>query len=49
METVAKVKTIKNLPQEQQLILYGLFKQVTTGDNNAPKPDEADLVNKYKW
>jgi acyl-CoA-binding protein len=49
METVAKVKTMKNLPQEQQLILYGLFKQVTTGDNNAPKPDEADLVNKYKW
>lgn len=49
MEAVMKVKSMKGIPQEQQLILYGLFKQCTTGDNNAEKPSEADLVNKYKW
>mmetsp|Transcript_43389 Transcript_43389/g.86212 ORF Transcript_43389/g.86212 Transcript_43389/m.86212 type:complete len:252 (-) Transcript_43389:77-832(-) len=49
MDSVNKVKTMKGIPQEQQLILYGLFKQFTAGPNNSPQPDEADLVNKYKW
>lgn len=49
METVAKVKTIKNLPQEQQIILYGLFKQYTSGDINIPQPDESDVIGKHKW
>lgn len=49
METVAKVKTIKSLPQEQQIILYGLFKQYTSGDVNIPQPDESDVIGKHKW
>jgi acyl-CoA-binding protein len=49
MEAAGKVKSMKGLPQEQQLMLYGLFKQYTVGDNTTPKPDEADIVNKYKW
>jgi hypothetical protein len=49
MEAAGKVKSMKGLPQEQQLMLYGLFKQYTVGDNTSPKPDEADIVNKYKW
>lgn len=49
MDAVAKTKTMKGLPQDQQLTLYGLFKQYTVGDNTAPQPDESDFVNKYKW
>ena len=48
-EAVAKVKTLKSLPQEQQIILYGLFKQCTVGDINVPQPDEGDVIAKYKW
>ena len=48
LEAVAKVKTMKLL-QEQQIILYGLYKQCTVGDINIPQPDEADVIAKYKW
>ncbi len=49
MEAVTKVKTVKNLPQEQQLVLYGLFKQYTTGDVSGPEPELSDFVGKAKW
>lgn len=49
MEAVTKVKTVKNLPQEQQLVLYGLFKQYTAGDASGSEPDQSDFVAKAKW
>lgn len=49
MEAVSKVKTVKGLPQEQQIILYGLFKQYTSGDINIPQPDQSDIIGKHKW
>jgi acyl-CoA-binding protein len=49
MGAVTKAKGLKGLQQDQQLTLYGLFKQYTVGDNTTVKPDEADLVNKFKW
>eukprot|EP00793_Prasinoderma_coloniale_P000942 PRCOL_00007032-RA len=35
--------------QEDQLILYGLFKQANIGDNTAPKPGMLDFKGKAKW
>ena len=49
MEAVVRVKNTKGLQQEQQMMLYGLFKQYTTGDIDIEKPSEADIVAKYKW
>lgn len=49
MEAVAKVKTVKKLAQEQQLVLYGLFKQYTAGDVSGPEPEQSDFVAKAKW
>jgi hypothetical protein len=46
---VEKVKAIANVVPEQQIILYGLFKQCTVGDVSVPSPDEADVVAKHKW
>jgi acyl-CoA-binding protein len=48
-ECVMKTKNMKSLPQEQQIMLYGLFKQYTVGDINIPQPDELDMIAKYKW
>lgn len=44
-----KLQLMKNVPQEQTLMLYGLYKQYIIGDINIPKPDESDLIAKYKW
>jgi acyl-CoA-binding protein len=49
MEAVTKVKSVKKLAQEQQLILYGLFKQYTAGDVSGPEPEQSDFVAKAKW
>ena len=35
--------------QEQNLLLYGLYKQYSTGDVTIASPSEADVVEKYKW
>lgn len=37
------------LDQEQQLFLYGLYKQSTNGDNSAPKPESKLTPEYYKW
>lgn len=31
------------------LRLYGLYKQASAGDNNAPKPGFSDMVGRAKW
>lgn len=38
-EAVENVKKLKTTPQDNELLsLYGLFKQVTVGDNNTDPP-----------
>ncbi|KAJ2795445.1 acyl-CoA-binding protein (ACBP)/diazepam binding inhibitor (DBI)/endozepine (EP) [Coemansia helicoidea] len=50
-ETAAEdVKELPKAPsQDEQLTLYGLFKQANEGDNTKPKPGMFDLKAKYKW
>ena len=47
-KAVADSKDLK-LEQEQQLILYSLYKQATIGDVNIPQPWTIDFVGKAKW
>mmetsp|Transcript_6412 Transcript_6412/g.9613 ORF Transcript_6412/g.9613 Transcript_6412/m.9613 type:complete len:90 (+) Transcript_6412:77-346(+) len=35
--------------QDDRLRLYGLFKQITEGDNTSPKPGMFNLKAKLKW
>jgi len=35
--------------QEQNLLLYGLYKQYSLGDITIASPSEANVVEKYKW
>lgn len=42
-------KLSKEPSDEDKLKLYGLFKQVTVGDNKTDKPGMFDLKGKYKW
>lgn len=49
-ETALKAgKFIKQLNQEQQMMLYGLFKQASVGENTSPEPGQENLVDYYKW
>ena len=48
LEAQSKSKLLGNaLSQEQQLTLYGLYKQITMGNNVTDKP--SDIVAEYKW
>ena len=40
---------MNQLDQEQQMFLYGLFKQSTVGNVSGEKPDEGNIVEFYKW
>lgn len=43
------VKNLKNTPGDDELlVLYGLFKQATVGDNNNPQPGFLDFKGKSK-
>lgn len=42
-------KLSKEPSDDDKLKLYGLFKQVTVGDNSTSKPGMFDLKGKYKW
>ena len=42
-------KALTKLEQDQQLILYSLYKQATIGDVNISKPWSIDVVGKAKW
>jgi len=42
-------KSFSNLDTEQQLELYGLFKQGTCGDVDTSKPFFFDMVGVAKW
>lgn len=48
IEYTEKVKSL-NVPQEIQLKLYGLFKQVNFGDNTTQQPNFLDLRGLAKW
>lgn len=47
-DAVGKAKTLSLIP-EQQIVLYGLFKQYCAGDNSMPEPDKSDIIAKHKW
>mmetsp|Transcript_29321 Transcript_29321/g.31994 ORF Transcript_29321/g.31994 Transcript_29321/m.31994 type:complete len:255 (-) Transcript_29321:118-882(-) len=50
MQAAGTAKALmNNLDQEQQMFLYGLFKQSSVGDNTSEKPNEGNLVEFYKW
>uniref|UniRef100_A0A0C3U1D4 ACB domain-containing protein n=1 Tax=Guillardia theta (strain CCMP2712) TaxID=905079 RepID=A0A0C3U1D4_GUITC len=40
---------MKKISQDQQLLLYGWFKQVKEGDCNTAKPGMLDFSGKAKW
>ncbi|CAH8497621.1 unnamed protein product [Schistosoma turkestanicum] len=45
-----KVKKLRTKPNDSELLeLYGLYKQVTVGDNNTSAPGMFDLKGKAKW
>jgi diazepam-binding inhibitor (GABA receptor modulator, acyl-CoA-binding protein) len=39
----------QQVSQEQQLVLYGLYKQATVGDNRPPQPGFLDFKGRAKW
>jgi len=43
------VKGLRHLTDDQKLLLYGLYKQATVGDCDAPSPGMFDFVGKAKW
>lgn len=48
-EAAAKVKELKQRPNDKELLeLYGFYKQATVGDNNSNKP-LIDLKGRAKW
>lgn len=49
LSAVQKAKLITTLDNEQQLLLYALFKQSTVGDVNCEKPEKSDMVGTFKW
>ena len=44
-EAAEAAKGLKNVSQDEQLELYGLYKQATVGDVNIPQPGFLDLVS----
>nr|XP_033790686.1 enoyl-CoA delta isomerase 2, mitochondrial-like isoform X2 [Geotrypetes seraphini] len=44
-----QLKSLKDPGNDVKLKLYGLFKQVSQGPCNVPKPGMLDFVNKAKW
>ncbi len=49
MSAVQSAKGITTLDNEQQLLLYALYKQSTVGDVNVERPEKTDVVGTYKW
>ncbi|VVC34340.1 Acyl-CoA-binding protein, ACBP, conserved site,FERM/acyl-CoA-binding protein, 3-helical bundle,Acyl- [Cinara cedri] len=49
-EAAEKVKSLTKRPtNEELLLLYGLYKQATIGDNTTSKPGLFDLKAAKKW
>ncbi len=50
MKAAGLAKTLMGkLDDEQQMFLYGLFKQSSSGDNNQEKPKDKASIDYYKW
>lgn len=43
------MRAVKNLTTDQQLAIYGLYKQATIGDCNINEPAFYDQEGKYKY
>ena len=49
-EAVILVQNLDEKPSNNELLkLYGLYKQVKSGDNNTPEPAMFNLKAKMKW
>ncbi|RVE75321.1 hypothetical protein OJAV_G00015950 [Oryzias javanicus] len=49
-KAVEEVKVLKAKPDQSEMTeLYGLYKQVTKGDNDTDRPGFFDFVGKTKW
>ncbi|CAM9636016.1 unnamed protein product [Discosporangium mesarthrocarpum] len=50
-EAVEKIKAVPGsaMSNDDKLKLYSLYKQVTVGDCNTPRPGMLDLSGKAKW
>ena len=44
-----EMRAVKNLTTDQQLAIYGLYKQATIGDCNINEPAFYDQEGKYKY
>ena len=49
MAAAQRIKAVKTLNQDQQLLLYGLYKQGTVGDVNTPQPYAFNITDSLKW
>lgn len=45
----ANSKVSSNISNDEKLLLYGLYKQATTGDVNTSKPGILDMRGRAKW
>jgi len=50
LKAAEDVKKLTTSPNDQELLeLYGLYKQVTVGDNSTARPGMFDFKGKAKW
>jgi len=50
LDAAEEVKKLKTKPSNDHLLLlYGLYKQVTVGDNNTAEPGMFSFEGKAKW
>lgn len=48
-EAVIKIRTVPNVSNENKLKLYGLFKQITIGNNDTRCPSIFYPTDRAKW
>jgi hypothetical protein len=49
LKAAEKAKKFTFLDDEQQLLLYALYKQSTIGDNSMKEPNSEDILATMKW
>lgn len=49
-EAAERLKSLTERPSNDEFLnLYGLYKQVTVGDNRTSKPGMFDMKGQFKW
>ena len=48
-QAVAKIKTVQNVSNDHKLRLYGLYKQITIGNNTTSCPSIFYPTDRAKW